>query len=117
MALTVQMFVFVLIISAGQILFKMAANSFDRENNILRVLLVPEVWVAFVLYGLATLLWIYILNKHELSKAYPFVSLTFVIVPLLSVIFLKEKLDMYYFIGIGCILLGLFFINKPNLVN
>lgn len=111
----IQMFVFVLIISSGQILFKMAAKSLSQGEGILRVLLVPKLWLAFILYGLATLLWIYILNKHELSKAYPYVSLTFVIVPVLSVIFLEEKLDMYYFLGMALILSGLFVMNKANL--
>ena len=64
-------------------------------------------WLALTLYGLATILWIVILQQVPLSLAYPFVALGFIIVPLASWGIFKEPLDLYYVGGVALIIMGL----------
>ncbi|MAE42182.1 multidrug transporter [Candidatus Woesearchaeota archaeon] len=63
------------------------------------------------LYGLGTLLFIPALKGGDLSILYPFVSLTYIWVSLLSVKFLGEKMSMMKWWGIGLIILGVSFIG------
>jgi drug/metabolite transporter (DMT)-like permease len=91
--------VVVLSISTGQLLFKSAAE----RANLAQSLLAPSVLVvlcaAIALYGGATLVWISVLRHVQLTVAYAFVSLSFVIVPILAAVFLHEPLTVRFAIG------------------
>ena len=63
------------------------------------------------LYALGTLLFIPALKGGDLSILYPFVSLTYIWVALLSMKFLGEKINRYKWIGIALIILGVSFIG------
>ena len=56
-------------------------------------------FVALVVYGAATLLWVWLLKTLPLNVAYPFVGLAFLIVPLLAAFFLQEPLDWRHLAG------------------
>jgi hypothetical protein len=74
-----------LILAVGQLLFKLTADRAPVIGGVadLRHLLGdPLLWVALVLYGLATLLWVLLLQHVSLIYAYPFAALAFVLVPL-----------------------------------
>lgn len=58
------------------------------------------------LYALGTILFIPALKGGDLSILYPFVSLTYVWVSLLSVKFLGEKMNQMKWFGIGLIIIG-----------
>jgi uncharacterized membrane protein len=58
------------------------------------------------LYALGTLLFIPALKGGDLSILYPFVSLSYIWVSLLSVRFLGEKMNSYKWAGIMLIILG-----------
>lgn len=63
------------------------------------------------LYALGTMLFIPALKGGDLSILYPFVSLTYIWVALLSVRFLGEKMNNHKWIGIVLIILGVTFIG------
>ena len=63
------------------------------------------------LYALGTLLFIPALKGGDLSVLYPFVSLGYVWVSLLSVKFLNEKMNSYKWLGIALIIIGVTFIG------
>ena len=63
------------------------------------------------LFVVGTLLFIPALKGGDLSILYPFVSLSYVWVSLLSVKFLGEKMSMMKWWGIGFIILGVSFIG------
>lgn len=63
------------------------------------------------LYGLGTLLFIPALKGGDLSILYPFVSLTYIWVALLSVKYLGEKMNKFKWLGIVFIILGVTFIG------
>jgi len=57
-------------------------------------------------YGTGGILYIFALRGGELSILYPFVALSFVWVSILSNKFLKEKMGLLKWIGVGFILFG-----------
>jgi drug/metabolite transporter (DMT)-like permease len=97
-------------IACGQILFKLASGFFPKSlafNELLSFALNRYFLSALVIYGLATILWIYALKLVPLNVAYPLMSLAFIIVPILSYIFLKEAIEYKTFVGTLVIILGL----------
>jgi drug/metabolite transporter (DMT)-like permease len=93
-------------ISAGQILFKFAAQTLPPR---------PQVWdiafnfytiAAIILYGAFTFLWIYLLKGGDLNKTYPVMSLSFVLVPLASWMVFGETLGRVNVLGLLLIVVG-----------
>lgn len=66
----------------------------------------------FVLYGLSALVWLVVLSKFELSKAYPMVSLGYVLTLLLGYYFLGEAITLTKVIGILLICVGVVVISR-----
>jgi multidrug transporter EmrE-like cation transporter len=106
----VQLTGFSLLLSAGQMLFKKAAQlpaPLASIPGMTALLANLWFWLALTLYGVATLLWIMILQKVPLSQAYPFAALGFVIIPLASWLLFAERLSAQYCIGIALIIAGI----------
>ena len=102
--------------SAGQLLFKMAANSYGTENvgpgeRLLALFSNLYFLSALVLYAGFAFLWVWILSFTPLSRAYPFVALAFALTPLLAVSLFGETISLRLIIGLLLILGGLFFIS------
>lgn len=91
-------------LAAGQVLFKYASRmlDFSRPATFLSVPLLS----ALLLYALATICWLLVLSRVPLTLAFPFYGLGFVVVPLLSWIFLKEALTLPVIIGSSIIAVG-----------
>jgi multidrug transporter EmrE-like cation transporter len=66
----------------------------------------PQVLLGFMLYGVSSILWLIILKKVPLSKAYPMISLSYVVVVLLSSFILKEKIALSTIVGLVFICCG-----------
>ncbi|MBK6868240.1 MAG: EamA family transporter [Burkholderiales bacterium] len=96
----------VLGISVGQLLFKKAASAFTSATNMQAWLLNGWLWSALLLYGLMTLLWIWVLRHAPLHIAYPFMGLAFLIVPVLAWVWLGEPLTWQTLAGGALILAG-----------
>ena len=64
------------------------------------------------LYGIGAFILIFALRYGEINVLYPIISLTFVWVTFLSVMFLGESTSTTQLLGIGIILSGVVFINK-----
>jgi drug/metabolite transporter (DMT)-like permease len=97
----------VLIICIGQILFKYAANLIQNNGGVIGVKTLAVVSGALVIYGGATLLWIYILRFVPVTKAYPLLAMSYVIVPVMGILFLGESISVSYLIGTAFILVGI----------
>jgi multidrug transporter EmrE-like cation transporter len=83
------------------------ASTADRLDYLRHVLLNP--WVISALCGaaLAAVAWIAALSQLELSRVYPFVSASFVLVLLLSALIFHEALTPLKLIGAVLIVSGL----------
>lgn len=102
-------------ISIGQILFKLASPFFPQTltlDTLISFLFNRFLFSALVIYGIATILWVYALKLVPLSIAYPFMALAFVIVPIMGVIFLNEPFNVKTIFGVALIVGGLFVIVK-----
>ena len=77
--------VFALSLAAGQSLFKQVGIIIRGQPFLDGLLLMarqPTLYAALTLYGLSTLLWIWILSRVPLMQAYPWAAISMVIVPL-----------------------------------
>ncbi len=105
-------------ISVGQLLFKIAANKLAGESIldiVTKMFIDPYVLSALLIYFLITIVWLWILTEVPLSKAYPFVVLSYIFTPLLASVFLYESITASYIIGVCLICSGLFIIVKFGL--
>lgn len=87
--------------AAGQLLLKLGANRGGWE-----ILKSPHFWLGGFCYFISFVLWVYALSKVELSVAYPFTALTFVLVFILSFLALGEAVTAMKLVGIFLILSG-----------
>lgn len=107
----VSMLIFVASLSAGQVLFKLAASHLARNVLPYALLFDPIFYLALVLYGGATVLWIWILTRLPLSIAYPWVASTMIIVPLLAFWVFGESLSTRFWLGSVLIVAGIVLVN------
>lgn len=97
----------VLALSAGQVLFKLAADQLELSaSGLLPSLLNSKLLLALVIYGGATAMWLIVLKQAPLRIAYPFAALAFVFVPLLAHYILGEQLHWGTFAGAALICAG-----------
>lgn len=99
----------VLLIAVGQLLFKTAAAQWRTDGwswTTVAGFLSPVMVLALVVYGFATLLWVYVLRTVPLASAYALFSLAFLIVPLLAYFVLGERLSANTLIGGAIIVVG-----------
>lgn len=98
-------------LSFGQVLFKLAAEHSRPDGGagtfILSLLTSWYFYLAVAVYGLLTVLWIWILTRVPLSSAYPFVGLAFVFTPALGVLIFRESVDIGYLASLAMIVGGL----------
>ncbi len=72
----------------------------------------PLVWLGLALYGLGALAWILVLTRLDLSLAYPFLALNFILIAIVSRVFLGEAIPALRWAGIAVICLGILLIAR-----
>ena len=102
-----------LLIASGQVLFKLTSRTAGSANlqGLMQLALNPILISALALYGIGTIIWIFVLKSVPLTIAYSFMALTFCIVPVLAASFLGETLTLRYAIGAALIMAGMIVIN------
>jgi drug/metabolite transporter (DMT)-like permease len=103
--------VVVLGMSIGQILFKLSGRWLAESPTVIRGLLSPYLLLGLVLYGAITIVWIWQLSFVDLSRAYPVMAMSFVVVPILSALLFGDVLGVYYWLGIGFIIAGVLIVQ------
>ncbi|HQQ62152.1 MAG TPA: EamA family transporter [Pseudomonadales bacterium] len=95
--------------AGGQMLFKLGAASV-QGNSTLELLVSfvrnPFLVGAAFLYALTIVVWVFVLRILPLSLAYPLTALSYVIVPVLSYLFLQEKISWQTAVGAALIIAG-----------
>lgn len=94
-------------LAIGQILFKLSANSLSQTGSFFAPKTAVMLFAALVLYGVTTIAWVWVLQKVELGRVYPFMALAFILVPLGSYWILGERFQPQYFVGVGLIMIGI----------
>ena len=97
------------LIALGQILFKLASRSAGGVDaaGLLGLARNPYLLAALVLYGFGTIAWIYVLKNVPLNAAYPFMALSFCLVPALAWGLLGEAVSWRSAAGVALIVAGL----------
>jgi multidrug transporter EmrE-like cation transporter len=70
--------------------------------------------IGIVLYAIATLLWLVVLSKAELSFAYPMLAIGYILIAIFSKIFFGENVTFVRFLGILLISIGVFLLLKST---
>jgi multidrug transporter EmrE-like cation transporter len=108
---------FTIIMSAGQLLFKLAADRSEAISNVpslLRLGTSGYFLGALVLYGIATILWILILQQVPISRAYPFAAVAFAVIPAAGVVLFGETVSWQYLMGAALVICGICVIGWAN---
>lgn len=82
------------------------ADSFEKLKFLVGLLFDPAIFSGFAAAFLASLAWMAAMTKFDLSHAYPFMSLNFVVVLFLSAWLLGEPLTFSKVLGIALIVIG-----------
>ncbi len=100
-----------LLTSGAQVLQKLGADRAAVAAGggpfIRRLLLRREIWWAVLCLAVGTALWLVVLYRMEVSRAFPFLSLGFVLVMLVSRHYLKETVTATRWLGVGLIVAGI----------
>jgi multidrug transporter EmrE-like cation transporter len=114
MARYVSLTVFTLSLAAGQILFKHVGLAIRNQPFLDGLLLAarqPTLYAALALYGLSTVLWIWILSRVALMQAYPWVAANVAIVLLIGWFGFGERVYPVFWLGLVLILVGILLIQ------
>ena len=99
----------------GQLIIKWQVNNAgafpeqasDKLLFLFNLLLNPWIISALLAALLAALSWMAAMSKFDISHAYPFMSLSFILVLILSGVFLNEPITLYKVIGLSLIVIGI----------
>lgn len=103
--------------TAGQLLLKEGMNQIgeigvsDIPALIQGVVTTWQALLGLALFGLSSVFWLITLSKLELSTAYPFVSLSYLIILAFSVWVLNERPPLITWGGAGLIMVGIVMIG------
>lgn len=97
--------------TAGQLNLKLGSGSLSSLTGFLRdpllVLNFPHFLLGAALYGTSLLIYVHVLSQVDLSMAYPFMGLTYVLVVFASGVFLNEPVGAKSVAGSLLIFAGL----------
>ena len=106
------------ILVAGRFLWKygMMKTTFKLDPlSIIKILFSPFIFSGLVMYGFATILWLFILSRVPLSVAYPVQSIAYVLAVFGAYFVFHEPLSPTKIIGVILIILGVSLIGiSPN---
>ena len=69
-------------------------------------------WMGILVYASNFFIWIFILAQLELSTAVPLTSINYVILPVLTLLFLHEKISLLRWAGISLVVLGIYLVSR-----
>lgn len=81
-------------------------DGLQKLKFLLSLFLDPYIFSGFAAAMAASLAWMAAMTKFDLSHAYPFMSLNFVIVLVLSGVLLSEPVTVQKTLGVGLIVVG-----------
>jgi drug/metabolite transporter (DMT)-like permease len=106
----------------GQLIMKWQVDNqlaknvhYGKAAFIAHLLFNPWVISSFIAAFLAAMAWILAISKSQLSYAYPFMSLSFVIVMMFSYLLFNETLNWQKIIGTFVIMLGVVIVSRSTI--
>ena len=104
----------------GQIIFKWRINHFgdlpggvyDNISFLLKLLIDPFIFSGFLSALVAALFWMAVMTKSDLSYAFPFMSLSFILVLIASSVAFGELITVNKIVGLSLIVIGIFISSR-----
>lgn len=100
--------------ACGTVLLKVGAGRVTYSDGILPMLTsafnLPLV-TGFILQMIPLVSWVVLLKYMPLTKLQPMIALTYVVTPVLAVLFLGEHIGLLRMAGIGLIVLGVLLVS------
>ena len=81
---------------------------------IIKLALIPQVWIGFTFCTLSLLIWLFVLSKADLNFAFSADSMHYIFIAFASRLFLKEKVGLQRWIGTIFIVIGIILITWSN---
>jgi drug/metabolite transporter (DMT)-like permease len=72
----------------------------------------PVVWAGLALFGLSALAWLFVLSRTSLSFAYPFASLTYLLIVLVDRFVFHEEIPPARWAGVALIMAGIVLVAR-----
>ena len=92
---------------------KLSPESFSLNGPSLKALVAqPFVWGGLFLFGISAMVWLVVLSRASLSFAYPFASLTYVLILIFDQFVLKDEVPPLRWGGVAFIGIGIFLISR-----
>lgn len=106
----------------GQLILKWRMNAFgslpagsmDKVLFLLKTVFDPFVFSGLLSAFVASLFWMASMTKFSLSYAYPFMSLSFVLVFILSILMFNEVVTMSKLIGFTLVIVGIVVLSQSR---
>lgn len=102
--------------AVGQFVLKLGANQLPAGGGaagfVLNLLKSPQIYLGLALFGASFVLWVWVLTRLDLSRAYPLLGLSHLIVLFLAFTVLKEPVTSGKLLGTALIILGVLLINR-----
>ncbi len=113
-------FVSIILAVIGQLLLKMGMlrigkfsfNISTLVHQYIKIFLNPRVIAGLFGYFVSMLIWLYVLSRMELSFAYPFVALNYVLILFGSYFLFKEAITPMKVIGVIVIVVGVYLVAR-----
>jgi drug/metabolite transporter (DMT)-like permease len=117
----VLVFVAVVISVLGQVSLKVGMNQVGAIDTgslarpmetLMQVFSTPLVWLGLGCYGMSAMLWLVVLSRLDLSYAYLLLASMYVLIPLVSWLFLGERISPMRWVGMVVVVLGVVIVAK-----
>jgi drug/metabolite transporter (DMT)-like permease len=108
--------------AAAQLTLKHGMNQVTASSGALRfeadslraVVTTPSVWAGLFLFGLSAVVWLAVLSRTSLSFAYPFASLTYVLIVLADRFVLDQEVPGLRYAGVAFIVVGIVLVAQTR---
>jgi multidrug transporter EmrE-like cation transporter len=112
----------VILAAVAQLTLKHGMDQVAAGTGVLRfgtgslrdVVTTPAVWLGLFLFGLSAVVWLAVLSRTALSFAYPFASLTYVLILLADRFVLDQEIPALRSAGFACIVVGIILVSQTR---
>jgi multidrug transporter EmrE-like cation transporter len=112
----------VVLAAVAQLTLKHGMDQVAEGTGVLRidaeslrdVVTTPAIWAGLLLFALSAAVWLSVLSRASLSFAYPFASLTYVLILLADRFVLDQEIPALRYAGVVCIVVGIVLVAQTR---
>lgn len=106
----------------SQLFLKNSINSLNLNINsikkvfgfIIRLILIPRVWIGFIFSCLSLFIWLFVLTRADLNFAFSVDSMHYIFIAFASSLILKERVGFKRWMGIIIIVAGIILVTLSS---